>query len=216
VDVAGLASDLQSLVWPVYHLDFETIAPALPLWPGTRPYQLVPFQYSVHVHFENGDVEHREFLHEGAGDPRRPLAERLLADLDGIGSVAHYTAYETRVIDRLAADLPDLAEGFAVVKARLFDLAPLIKKHTTHPDSCGRWSIKYVLPAWCPDLTYAGLAIGDGNTASVRYLRIVRGETQGPDADAVLADLTKYCELDTYAMVRLLDEMRRLAAGAGD
>lgn len=211
VDTDGLATDLAALTWPVYHLDFETIAPALPLWPGTRPYQLVPFQYSVHVHHEDGSVEHREYLHEGPGDPRRPLAENLLADLEGSGSIAHYTAYEVRVIDGLAVAFPDLAEGFAAVEVRLFDLAPLIKNHTTHPDACGRWSIKYVLPAWCPDLSYEGLGIADGNTASVRYVRVARGETQGEEAAAVFADLTEYCALDTFAMVRLLEEMRRLA-----
>jgi len=215
VDAGGLAADLAGLTWPVYHLDFETINPALPIWPGTRPYQPIPFQYSVHVHSEDGTYEHREFLHDGPGDPRRPLAERLLPDLGAGGSIAHYTRYEIGVIDGLAAEFPDLAERFDAVKVRLVDLAPLIKTHTTHPDACGRWSIKYVLPAWCPDLSYADLGIGDGNTASVRYLRVVRGETQGEEAAAVLADLTEYCALDTLAMVRLLEEMRRLAAGAG-
>lgn len=215
VDAEGLARALSEIEWPVYHLDFETINPALPLWPGTRPYQVVPFQYSVHVHHEDGTVEHREYLHAGTDDPRRPLATQMLADLGESGSVAHYTPYERTQIDNLAAALPDLAPGLEAVRARLFDLEPVIRANTRHPDSAGRSSIKHVLSAWCPELSYAGLNIGDGQTASVRYLRVARGAADDAEAEAILADLLVYCGLDTYAMVRLLDEMLALAATGG-
>ena len=213
VDVAGLVRALDTLVWPVFHLDFETVAPALPLWPGTRPYHAVPFQYSLHIQQEDGTVEHREYLHSGTGDPRRPLAEQLLADLGTSGSVLHYTPYERTQLDSLAAALPDLADRFAAVRERLVDLAPLIRTNTRHPGAAGRSSIKYVLPAWRPDLGYADLNIADGQVASARYLRVLRGEITGSDAERVLDDLKEYCGLDTYAMVCLLDEMRRLASG---
>ena len=215
-DAAGLGRELGSLTWPVYHLDFETVAPALPLWPGTRPYQTVPFQYSVHVQHPDGPVEHREYLHRGTADPRRPLAERLLADLGTTGSVLHYTAYERTVLERLAETLPDLAEDIAALRPRLFDLERVIRLHTRHPRAVGRTSIKYVLPAWCPDMSYADLAIADGQTASARYLRVLRGQTTGAEAEQVLDDLTEYCGLDTHAMVRLLDEIRRRAASGED
>jgi hypothetical protein len=99
------------------------------------------------------------------------------------------------------------------VLARLYDLAPVIKRHAKHPATADSWSIKTVLPTWCPDLSYADLAIGDGQTASARYLRVLRGETQGAEADVVRAELTEYCALDTLAMVRLLEEMLRLSRG---
>ncbi|MDP2299124.1 MAG: DUF2779 domain-containing protein [Coriobacteriia bacterium] len=214
VDVAGLARALDALVWPVVHLDFETIAPALPLWPKTRPYHAVPFQYSLHVHDRDGGVEHREYLHSGASDPRRPLTEQLLADLGTSGSVLHYTAYERTQLDALAAALPDLADQLSAVRGRLVDLAPLISANTRHPRAAGRSSIKYVLPAWRPDLGYADLSIADGQVASARYLRVLRGEITGPDAERVRDDLRTYCGLDTYAMVCLLEEMLRLAGVA--
>ena len=109
VDTAGLARDFARLEYPLYHLDFETFMAALPLWPGARPYELVPFQYSIHVEREDGAVEHREYLHAGSDDPRRRLAEHLLVDLDDAGSVIHYTGYERRVLDTLATAFPDLA-----------------------------------------------------------------------------------------------------------
>jgi hypothetical protein len=211
VDLGGLADALGRLQWPVYHLDFETIAPALPLWPGTRPYEVVPFQYSIHVHHEDGTHEHREYLHTDGTDPRRPLAERMLADLGESGSVTHYTPYEAKRLDDLALALPDLAGRIASVRARLFDLEPVIKTFTKHPDACGRTSIKYVLPAWCPDMSYNGLAIADGQTASVRYVKAVRGMVDPAVAQRTYADLVEYCGLDTMAMVRLLDRLRGMA-----
>ncbi|MDO8848954.1 MAG: DUF2779 domain-containing protein [Coriobacteriia bacterium] len=212
-DPEKLAQALSTLDWPVYHLDFETVMPALPLWPGTRPYQTVPFQYSVHLQRRDGIAEHREYLHMGTGDPRRPLAERMIADLGKRGSIVHYTAYERTQIERLEAALPDLAPELAKVRARLFDLEPVIRRNTRHPAAAGRSSIKYVLPAWCPDLSYAGMNIADGQTASARYLRILKGLADDGEAEATMRDLTEYCALDTLAMVRLLDEMLRRAAG---
>lgn len=211
VHSTGLAAALSRLEWPVYHLDFETINPALPLWAGTRPYEVIPFQYSVHVHHEDGTHEHREYLHTDGTDPRRALAERMLADLDETGSVTHYTAYEDRMLGGLALALPDLVGGIASVRRRLFDLEPVISRFTKHPDACGRTSIKYVLPAWCPDMSYAGLSIGDGQTASVRYVKAVRGLVEPIVAEQTYADLVEYCGLDTLAMVRLLETLREMA-----
>lgn len=213
VDARALASALGGLEWPVYHLDFETVMPALPLWAGTHSYQTIPFQYSVHVHREDGTTEHREFLHVGTADPRRPLAEKMIADLGETGSIVHYTSFERTRIDELTAALPDLAPALAAIRSRLFDLEPLIMRYTRHPKAAGRSSVKYTLPAWCPDLSYEGLPIADGQTASVRYLRILKGVAGEDEAQATLSALAEYCALDTYAMVRLLEEMMKQAAG---
>jgi hypothetical protein len=213
VDVVDLKGALSALEWPIHHLDFETVNPALPLWPNTRPYQVVPFQYSIHVHHEDGRHEHREYLHVSSGDPRRALAERMLSDLGEHGSITHYTPYEIRVLDGLAAALPDLAGPLSALHSRLVDLEPIIRSNTKHPDACGRTSIKYVLPAWCPGMSYEGLGISDGQTASVRYLRVAKGMTPLAETERVFADLIEYCGQDTLAMVRLLDRMRALGGG---
>ena len=213
VDVPGLARDLASLTWPVYHLDFETVNPALPLWPGTRPYQTIPFQYSVHVHHEDGSHEHREYLHVTTDDPRRPLTERLIADLDDAGSVMHYTAFERTRLADLAAALPDLAGTIGAILGRLVDLEAIIRARTTHPATNGLTSIKRVLPAWCPDLSYADLALGDGSAASVRYLKSVRGLLAPDEVAQLHSDLIEYCGMDTLAMVRLLETLRGRASG---
>jgi len=210
VDTAGLARDLAGLRWPVAHLDFETVMSALPLWPGTRPYQTIPFQYSAHVQRPDGALEQSSYLHAGTDDPRRPLAEHLVQDLAGEGSIVHYTNYENRVLKDLELTFPDLAPQLAAVRARLFDLEGIVRQRTTHPETRGRSSIKYALPAWCPDLTYDGLAIADGQTASVRYLRILKGLADDKEARTTLEDLETYCALDTLATVRLLEQLLAL------
>jgi len=210
VDVTGLKRDLAGLRFPVAHLDFETIMPALPLWPGTRPYQAIPFQYSVHVQHEDGTLQHRMYLHAGTDDPRQPLAEQLVADLPATGSIVHYTSYENRILKDLEGAFPDLAPEIAAIRTRLFDLEGIVRQRTKHPEAQGRSSIKYALPAWCPDLTYDGLAIADGLTASARYLRVAKGLAGDAEARAILEDLETYCTLDTLATVRLLEALLAL------
>ena len=212
VDVDGLARDLDKLEYPIYHLDFETFRAALPLWPGSRPYELVPFQYSIHVEHRNGTFEHREYLHRSGGDPRRMLAEHLLADLGNSGSITHYTGYERQVLDALASALPDLAPSIAALAPRLFDLEAVIRSRTRHPATNGRTSIKCVLPAWCDDVSYTDLGIQDGQTASVRYLRAITGELDDAACERVFDDLAAYCGTDTLAMVRLLETLRGLTS----
>jgi hypothetical protein len=134
----------------------------------------------------------------------------MLTDLGEAGSVTHYTSYEDKRLEDLAVALPDLAEGIEAVRRRLFDLEPIIKKYTKHPDTCGRTSIKYVLPAWCPDMSYEGLAIGDGQTASVRYLKAQRGLVDPEVAARTYENLVEYCGQDTMAMVRLLEKLKGL------
>jgi predicted RecB family nuclease len=211
VDVAGLRADLAPLEWPVLHLDFETVSPALPLWPGTRPYEAIPFQYSIHVHEPGGPTDHHEHIHAGTGDPRRALAERLLADLDGGGSIVHYTSYEDRILAGLEAALPDLAPAISAVRDRLFDLYPVIRYRTKHPAAHGSASVKQVLPAWCPQMSYAHMAIADGQTAAARYLRTLKSLVDEESVRVITADLIRYCALDTLATVCLLEEMLKLA-----
>ncbi|MDH4140675.1 MAG: DUF2779 domain-containing protein [Coriobacteriia bacterium] len=193
-------------------MDFETFRAALPLWPASHPYELVPFQYSIHVEHADGTVEHREYLHNGSDDPRRALATRLLEDLGDEGSITHYTGYEKQVLNALGTALPDLAEPIARLTPRLFDLEAVVKIRTRHPATNGRTSIKCVLPAWCEDLSYADLAIQDGQTASVRYLKAVTGRLDEVACEQVFSDLVEYCGTDTLAMVRLLGRLRALAS----
>ncbi|MBK7081412.1 MAG: DUF2779 domain-containing protein, partial [Betaproteobacteria bacterium] len=153
------AGKLAALPWPRYFLDFETVGPAVPLWPGTRPYQKIPMQWSCHRQEADGNlVQLPPFLATGDGDPRRPFAAALVAAIGGDGPILVYNAvFERGVILELAAAFPDLASRLQALADRLFDLLPFTREHYYHPAMMGSWSIKAVLPTIAPDLDYANL-----------------------------------------------------------
>jgi hypothetical protein len=207
----GLAGEVAVLQPPVHFLDFETFRPALPVYPGTRPYQVLPVQWSCHTCGPGGSLEHQEFLHREPTDPRRPFAESLVAALSGGGPIVVYTGYENSILTGLASDLPDLAEAIAALQARLFDLAAVIRTHVQHPGFHGRTSLKYVLPALVDDLSYEGLAVSNGETAMLRYEAAVLGDLPASEREAIFGDLLEYCATDTLAMVRLVQVLRDCA-----
>lgn len=206
--VGDLPGTLSALEYPIHFLDFETFSSALPLIAGTRPYQAVPFQWSDHVLRENADLEHRDFLYEGIGDPRRPFLESLLEALGESGSIVVYSHYENTQLEALSREFPELAQRISAVQARLFDLERVIKAHVHHPACLGYTSIKVVLPALVDDLSYAGLGISDGDTASRRYLEAAKRDLSDERRTELFDDLRDYCGTDTLAMVRILESLR--------
>jgi hypothetical protein len=208
----GLARALASLEQPVHFLDFETMQPALPLYPGTRPWQQVPFQWSDHVLAADGTLEHREFLYEGGGDPRPEFARTLLAALGEQGSVVVYSPFENRILRELAQVLPEHAGTVARIQRRLFDLEKPVRAYVRHPELLGKTSIKAVVPALCETVSYEGLGIHEGGTASLRYLECARGAIAGEEREQVYRDLRAYCGTDTMAMVELYAKLRAAVA----
>ena len=206
--VGNVGRSLAGLAYPIHFLDFETFMSALPLYPGTRPWQTITFQWSDHLLLENGDLEHREFLHEGAGDPRPGFIESLIEALGETGSVVVYSAFENSRLRELAVAFPEHAAAIAAVQSRIFDLLQTVRAHVRHPDCLGSSSIKVVLPALVADLSYDGLGIADGQVASMRYLQVASGQLPADECAAVYADLREYCGTDTLAMVRLLEVLR--------
>ena len=208
----GIAGQLAELEFPLHFLDFETVGPALPYYPGTRPYQTIPVQWSCHILHPGGALEHKEFLHRERTDPRPPLAESLIAALRGSGAVVTYTGYERTVLEGLAQSQPQWAAEIAAIEDRLFDLHEVVRRYVYHPDFHGRTSLKYVLPALVDNLSYQGLAIPNGEVAMLRYEEAVWGDLPDSEREAIFADLLAYCATDTLAMVELY---KRLAAAVG-
>jgi len=206
--VGDINRSLAGLNYPIHFLDFETFMSALPLIPDTRPWQAIPFQWSDHILHENGDLEHREFLHEGTGDPRERFVTSLIDALGDTGSIVVYSAYENTQLNALATAFPQHAEAVSAVQSRIFDLLQTVRTHVRHPDCLGSSSIKVVLPALVSDLSYSGLGIADGNTASMRYVQAFTNQLPAEECAAVYADLREYCGMDTMAMVRLLEVLR--------
>jgi predicted RecB family nuclease len=199
-----LAESLSQLTYPLHFLDFETFNPALPAYPGTRPYQVIPFQWSLHVQDSAGNVEHVPFLHDGDGDPREAFVTSLLDAIGPAGTIVVYSAYEQTMMKGLAKLFPRYEERLLALCDRLLDLLVVVRAHYYHPDFHGSYSIKAVLPALVPDLTYSNLDIQDGALASVFFAEMIAPDTTEPERKRIRNALLEYCAMDTMAMVRLL------------
>lgn len=203
-DASGARAAMAEWAFPRSWLDFETINFAVPRWIGTRPYQQVPFQFSVHVEQADGTVEHHEFLALDGRDPRRACAEALLATTPPQGAVIAYNAsFERRCIGELAAAFPDLADRLNAIAARIVDLLPVARANWYHRDQRGSWSIKAVLPTIGGALDYAGLEVKGGGDAQQAYLEAIAPETNAARRGALELALKAYCARDTEAMIVL-------------
>lgn len=195
---------VRSLPYPRYYLDFETIQFAVPIWIGTSPYQQLPFQWSCHVETAGGSLQHQEFLDTSGDSPMRSFAESLLATLGNTGSILVYSHFEKTILNLLSKLFPDLSNQLDGLVARLVDLLPITRNHYYHPAMKGSWSIKAVLPCVAPDLSYSIFdEVMDGQAAQRAYLEIINPDNPGDRRKKLEAELRKYCQMDTMAMVRL-------------
>jgi hypothetical protein len=177
-----------------------------------RPYDQLPFQSSVHVQRKPGaEPEHYEFLAADVSDPRREFITSLCAALGESGSIVVYSSFESQRLSELASWFPEFADRINAIQTRLFDLLPIVRAHTYHPTFAGSYSIKSVLPALVPEMTYAGMAVANGQQAWLAWESLVRGGLSSDERDRIRKALLAYCGQDTLAMVRLLERLRLVA-----
>lgn len=215
VDKQGIREFLDLLTFPLYFLDFETVEPIIPEFVGTTPFTQIPFQYSLHyLTSADGELKHKEFLAVSGEDPRRALAEQLCADIPrDVCVLAYNKGFECGRIHELAVSFPDLAEHLLSIEKNIVDLiVPFRAGHYYNRSMGGSFSIKSVLPAIFPNdpaLDYHNLeGVHHGGEAMTLFPKI---KDMPPEEQAVARhNLLKYCELDTYAMVKVWEELVRV------
>jgi hypothetical protein len=210
----GLVQLLHTCGPPACYLDFEAMMPPIPLYEGTRPYQTIPFQWSLHTLASGGALHHREFLADSDGDPRRAFAEALIEALSGADfPIIVYSSYEQTRLNELAAEFPDLRDALTAIVGRLVDLLPIVRGAVYFPAAGFSNSIKSVGPALCPEFTYDDLGeIADGLAASAAFHQLASGGLTEPhEIDRMRAALQVYCHRDTLAMVEVHRALMRLA-----
>jgi hypothetical protein len=195
---------------PADYLDFETMNPAIPLYAGTRPYERIPFQWSLHRVDAQGGRTHWEFLADGRTDPRRAFVTSLLKEVGGgTTPVLVYSSFEASVLAELAAALPDLAAELESLRTRLGDLYAAVARHVYHPAFGFSFSLKSVAPALVPGFGYDDLkGIADGGQASAAFRRIAAGECDSEEEARIRRQLLAYCQRDTLALVELHRALR--------
>ena len=215
-DAEAIRGFLDGLRYPIFFLDFETMQPAVPFCIGTHPFAQIPFQYSLHyIEREGGELKHKEFLAESGADPRRDIAEALCRDIPADACVTAYNKqFECGRLKELAEAFPDLAEHLLAIERNITDLLiPFQKGWYYRREMGGSFSIKSVLPAICPgdpELDYHALeGVHNGTEAMSVFpeIRYMPAEEQ----EKARRNLLAYCRLDTLAMVKVWEELRRAA-----
>ena len=215
LDADAVRHFIESLWYPLCFMDFETtLMVPIPLYKGTRPYQQVPFQFSVHLLRESGGpLAHHEYLADGATNPQKEFLERLLAVIPSNACVLVWNqSFETSRLKELAAAFPKKKGAINQLIERIRDLmAPFRDKAIYHWQFNGSYSIKAVLPALVPGMSYKKMEISDGGQASAEWLRMLQAKDEAEKA-AIREHLLKYCQLDTLAMVKILEKMKSIIA----
>lgn len=209
----GLKRALESVRYPVHHLDFETVMPAVPKYPRTRPYQTIPTQWSNQIEARDGAIQEETYLAADPSDPRAAFAESLLASLGDAGTICIYSQYERAVIEALAEAVPHLRSELRALLPRLWDLHAVLKAHYYHPAFGGSYSIKQVAPALVSGTAYGSLAIQEGAVAAREFSRMVFEVTDWIERDRIKQALLAYCARDTLAMVEIRRALWRKCEG---
>jgi hypothetical protein len=206
IDRSAIYEFLQTLQYPLAFLDYETYPCAIPRFPGFKPYDHIPFQFSLDVVGGNGEeMVHHEFLWTETSNPDVALLASLKSAMPKTGSVLTWNkTFETMINRRLAERNPASAAFLADINARVVDLMDVFsKQYYVHPDFKGKTKIKNILPVLVPAFSYKTLEIQEGATATVRWNEIVTGQINSETAQEIRNELLKYCGLDTRAMLEI-------------
>jgi hypothetical protein len=213
IEPESIKEFLAQLAYPLFYLDFETMATAIPLFDDVRPHQQVPFQFSVHIiEKPGGKPRHESYLADGKIDSRPEILRKLKALLAERGSIiAYYAPFEVRILKESCNVFTDYSKWFATIEARIIDLhSPFKSFYYYHPDQHGSASIKSVLPV-LTGKGYEGMEIAEGGTASNEFLRVTYGEgITEKERSTVRHNLEEYCTLDTMAMVEIVEELTKI------
>lgn len=207
-----LQQALDELEYPLHSIDFETFNPALPRYSGTRPYEVIPFQWSLHKVDRDGSIRHAGFLQTTSENPRKEFLSSLLDAIDPEGSLVTYSPYEATMLKSLAKESPEHSDAVQALLSRMVDLAKIVREHFYHPGFLGSFSLKAVLPALVPELDYKNLTIGDGQAAAASFVRMIADDVDNNEKQSRYDALWAYCQQDTLALVKVIEALRQAGA----
>ncbi|MEI6378098.1 MAG: DUF2779 domain-containing protein [Candidatus Falkowbacteria bacterium] len=213
IEKDNIKDDLAQIDYPIYFLDYETNGPAIPIIDGYRPYQRIVFQYSLHIlDYPGAELKHYYFLAKDASDPTKAMAESLKSLISEDGTIIAWNmGFEKGCNSEMGGRDKDYKLFFEDINNRMYDLMLIFKKgYYVHKDFHGSASLKKVLPVVVPELSYKGLGIQEGMAASNKWGDMVSPGFPEADKDKTYNDLLEYCELDTLAMVKILENLNNL------
>jgi hypothetical protein len=212
IDKEKLREFVNEIKYPLYFMDFETFTPAVPIYDNSRPYQHILFQFALYFQKNSkSEPEYFEFLADPKEDPRIQFIKNLIGNTRRKGNIIVYNRnFEQTRLEEMARDFPEYEKEIADLISRLKDLMiPFQKKYFYNPRMEGSYSIKNVLPALAPDLSYSGLDIADGNMAMLAFESLLY-ETSPTKIRKIRNDLLNYCKLDSFGMIRIWQELENV------
>lgn len=198
---------------PFYFLDYETINLVFPIHAGLAPYQQMVFQYSLHVVDTEGRISHHEFLINEKNESPVVLLRQMQKDLktDGGTVFVWNKSFEETRNKEMARLYPKFADFLHDVNARMYDLEVPFKSGVyIHPHFKGKSSIKKVLPVLAPELSYDTLNVQNGSMAFTQWHRLIFDDLSDEERPKIKQDLLDYCEMDTWAMVRIWEILKNI------
>lgn len=211
IDVTRLKQFLDSLVFPLYFFDYETLSSLVPYFDGMKPYAQYPFQYSLHVlEHPDGDYKHLEYLHTENSNPAQSVVNAMQSHFGSTGTVISWNmSFEKSCNDTLVEFVPESKEFLADINERMVDLmVPFSSGMYVDFRFKGSASIKNVLPVLVPELSYKALGIQEGGSAQRLWMQAVLDGKHAEQKDKILGDLVDYCQLDTFAMLEIYRVLR--------
>lgn len=208
IDKGYIQNDLGGVEYPIYFIDYESYNPAIPMYDGYKPYDQIPFQWSLHIQREHGaELEHYEFIETEEIDPIPNFLNRLKEVMNNTGSIVVWNkSFEGKQNERMGEIHPEYREFCENMNSRIYDLMDIFQKgYYADPCCKGSYSIKKVLPALVPELSYKDMEIGDGATAMSSWEEMVFSDITETEKLKIQNNLLKYCELDTWAMVKIYE-----------
>lgn len=213
IDKKEIEKFMAELKYPFYFLDFETINPAIPVYDNSRPYEAIPFQYSLHIIKNKGaKPEHCAYLAPGDKDPRPEILKQLKALMGDSGSVIAYNAtFEKTTLRHASEAYPEYTDWLVQLEERVVDLlVPFRGFFYYHPDQEGSASLKNVLPV-LTETSYENMEIADGGMASIEYFRVTFDKSvDDKERQRVRSALEKYCAQDTKGLIDILESLSKL------
>lgn len=209
IDKMAIKGWVETLEYPIGFVDFEWETFAIPPFKDTKPFQVVPFQYSLHILYEDGSLVHKEFL--GFKDPREDFVRHFIRDVEGCKSIVAYNANgaEKIRIRELSQYLPQYQAQLEAINTNMVDLAvPFVSGSIYHINMRGSYTLKSILHAINPTMSYEHLAIHHGMDAVFQWRMLDRQLTK--EEDQIIQNLKNYCALDTYAMIEVFKWMKSL------
>lgn len=210
IDKDYIKDNLNGIEYPIYFIDYESFNPAIPMYDGYKPYDQMPFQWSLHIQREKGaELEHYEFIETEAIDPIPNFLSALKNVMGNTGAIVVWNkSFEGKQNERMSEIHQEFNDFCENMNSRLYDLMDIFQKgYYADPLCKGSYSIKKILPALVPELSYKGMEIGDGATAMTSWNKIVYGKDKNINRNEVRENLLRYCELDTLAMAKIYERL---------